>query len=355
MIRRRRRTREIPFSFDSFLDIVANVVGIIIRLILVVWIGARSYSSIQHLARQPAPSAEAKVGARAISDPLQADLARHREELTKVQERLLAQLRRLQHSQQEQAQARGALSALAARRAELESQQALLARGESQRDETARNAAASAAEIQARSRRLADEMRALELLPPPGNTLRYRTPVSRPLQSEELLFECYKGRVTFIDIGALLQEVRQKMEDQGKFLRTQWQIQDTSSSAGAFRLRYVIERERGILDSVGGAAFPESTGAYRYGLSEWQIEPVALVRGESMALALREGSDFRQIVDGLDPQHTAVTFWVYADSFDLYRKLRDFLYDRDVVVAGRPLPDGVPIASSRRGTISRGQ
>ncbi len=47
MIRRRRRVREIPFSFDSFLDIVANVVGVIIRLILVVWVGARSYSSLQ--------------------------------------------------------------------------------------------------------------------------------------------------------------------------------------------------------------------------------------------------------------------------------------------------------------------
>ena len=43
MIRRRRTQREIPFSFDSFLDVVANVVGIILRLILVAWVGARSY------------------------------------------------------------------------------------------------------------------------------------------------------------------------------------------------------------------------------------------------------------------------------------------------------------------------
>ena len=43
MYRRRRPTREIAFSFDSFLDVVANVVGIILRLILVAWVGARSY------------------------------------------------------------------------------------------------------------------------------------------------------------------------------------------------------------------------------------------------------------------------------------------------------------------------
>ena len=79
------------------------------------------------------------------------------------------------------------------------------------------------------------------------------------------------------------------------------------------------------------------------------------VRGETAERALVQGSDFRQLVDGIDPQQTVVTFWVYPDSFALFRRLRDFLYTRDVVVAGRPLPEGVPIASSRRGSVSRGQ
>jgi hypothetical protein len=70
---------------------------------------------------------------------------------------------------------------------------------------------------------------------------------------------------------------------------------------------------------------------------------------------LAEDSEFRQIVDTLDPQETAVTFWVYPDSFDLFRRLRDYLYERDVTVAGRALPEGIPIASSRRGSVSRGQ
>src|SRR6202035_582553 len=59
MIRRRRRSQEIGFSFDSFLDVVANVVGIIIRLILVVWVGARSYGTLHPL---PQPAAGAGRG-----------------------------------------------------------------------------------------------------------------------------------------------------------------------------------------------------------------------------------------------------------------------------------------------------
>ncbi len=61
------------------------------------------------------------------------------------------------------------------------------------------------------------------------------------------------------------------------------------------------------------------------------------------------------MVDALDPKTTAVTFWVYPDSFPLYRRLRDLLHERDFVVAGRPLPEGMPIGSSRHGTASRGQ
>ena len=44
-MRRRRAAKEIAFSFDSFLDLVANVVGIILRLILVAWMGARTYKA----------------------------------------------------------------------------------------------------------------------------------------------------------------------------------------------------------------------------------------------------------------------------------------------------------------------
>ncbi len=79
------------------------------------------------------------------------------------------------------------------------------------------------------------------------------------------------------------------------------------------------------------------------------------LRGETTEEALKPGSAFRRVIDALDPQQTAVTFWVYDDSFAVHRTLRDYLHGRDMVVAGRPLPDGVPIASSRKGTVSRGQ
>jgi hypothetical protein len=208
--------------------------------------------------------------------------------------------------------------------------------------------------LRQRGKRLAEEIKALEKQPPVKQTLRYRTPVSRPVQSEEFMFECKGGRITFIDIGALLAELKHGLDDKGQLLKSQWQINDVAGPIGAFRLRYTVERLRGTLDGVGDTA-PESRAQFRFGVSEWLLDPVALERGEPVDIALQENSEFRRVADGLDPQQAAVTFWVYPDSFAIYRRLRDYLYDRDIVVAGRPLPDGVPIRSTRNGSVSRGQ
>jgi hypothetical protein len=355
MIRRRRPTREIPFSFDSFLDIVANVVGIIIRLILVVWVGAQSYSSVQQYL-QPAPGAAPAEEQSLPADPLEREIALHRQELEEVRKRLLAQMSELEEVEQVSTQAATELTAVASQQQGLATERSAVEKTFAEHGRTTQTAALSLGELRQRSRQLANEIKALDKLPPATKTLRYRTPVSRPVQSEELLFECRNGRVTFIDIAALLAEVKQGLEDKGKLLRTQWLVSDETGPVGAFRLRYTIERERGRLDTLGGGAgLPEANGAFRYGLTSWQVEAIAFNRGETLEAALADGSEFRQVTDGIDPQHMVVTFWVYADSFPLFRRLRDYLYERDIVVAGRPLPEGFPIASSRQGSASRGQ
>ena len=351
MIRRRRQPREIPFSFDSFLDVVANVVGIIIRLILVVWVGARSYSSIQALS-QPAKPRETAAEVRLPDDPLQQELARHRQELAAVEARLLEQLRQLDLSKETGQQAEGQLKTLLARRDGLETEQTGLEKAKAGQDQSARYAALSLEELRQRQAKLLEEIRAVEKLPSAKNVLRYRTPVSRPVHTEEFFFECRQGRVCFIDVASMLEEVKQSMEAKTDMLRHQWQVADTTPPVGAFRLRFTIERERAALDNV--LATPLAGGGFRYGLGEWVVEPVAAVRGETLEQALAAGSQFRRLADTLDAA-AVVTFWIYPDSFAVYRRLRDYLYDRDVAVAGRPLPEGMPIACTRKGSASRAQ
>ena len=355
MIRRRRPVREIAFSFDSFLDVVANVVGIIIRLILVAWVGARSYGTLHVVPGAAVPAAEASAQTELPPDPMQQELERHRRELAAVQARLLEQLRQFQQVKEQEGQVTTQLAALTERKEKLQTQRSILTQATAERGKTKQAAALSLTELRQRGQRLTEEIRSIEKLPPLTKTLHYRTPVSRPVQADELLFECQHGRVAFIDIAALLVEVKRGLEDKGQMLRSRWQISETVGPVGPFRLRYLLERERGTFDALGSGPTPDADATFRYQLSSWEIEPVGLVRGETLEAALAPGSEFRQVADAIDPRQTVVTFWVYPDSFSLYRELRDYLYDRDVVVAGRPLPEGIPITSSRRGSVSRGQ
>jgi hypothetical protein len=355
MIRRRRAVREIAFSFDSFLDVVANVVGIIIRLILVVWVGARSYTSMTSQAQLKEAAGHLTEQIQDPSDPLHAEMAKHRQELAAAQARLLEHLRQAGLGQSRIEKSRDELAALGSTVEKQKRERADLERAAGTQRTATQTVALSLEKLRAKEKKLRDEILGLEKMPRLRKVIHYRTPVSAPVDSEEILFECRHGRVAYIEIAALLTEVGRSLDDKGKMLREQWRVEDVAGPIGGFRLQYRVERVQGALDGSEDESLPPSQGNFRYGMSGWQLEPVDPDRGETAQAALADGSLFRRVVDSLDPRQAAVTIFVYPDSFALYRTLRDYLYDHDVVVAGRPLPEGLPITCSRRGSRSRGQ
>src|SRR5437667_11715513 len=174
MIRRRRPVREIAFSFDSFLDVVANVVGIIIRLILVAWVGARSYGTLHVVPGAAQPAAEASAQTELPSDPMQQELERHRRELAAVQARLLEQLRQFQQVKEHEGQVTTQLAALRERKEKLQTQRSILTQATAERGKTKQAAALSLTELRQRGQRLTEEIRSSEKLPPFTKTLHYR-------------------------------------------------------------------------------------------------------------------------------------------------------------------------------------
>ncbi|MFO0970054.1 MAG: hypothetical protein U0793_31265 [Gemmataceae bacterium] len=367
MYRRRRSTREkIPFGFDSFLDVVANVIGIIIRLILVAWVGARAYTAamlekeerepIEHASVQvegtpvrheAPPPAETGLAAPESPNPLEEDIAKAKKEIDQARSRLVAYLDQLDR-------ARAKTAALRAGVADLKKEHIVLT-SRIKAEESAGAALKGKVDLdllsldrlKERSQEALAQIKKLEKEPIPKKLLRYRTPVSRVVEGEELMFECRAGRVAFIDVAAFMHEIQDGISDDKirdiARLKT-WS--GTTSEVGSFRVRFTFESTGGLFSTPGSVHIQ---------LTQWTVEPTALVRGETEAEALRAGSEFRRIVDRLDPNHTTVTFWVYPDSFALFRALRDHIYEGGVEVAGRPLPEGHPIGASIHGTRSRGQ
>ena len=351
MSRRRHKERPESFSFDSFLDVVANVCGIIIKLILVAWAGARLYHG-PVVSKPFVPDAVPEMVALAEAeqpDPLEKDV---KNEIDAVA-RLEAELAKLLAD----GDAGRSMAREAADMRRREDERLSLLRDEvvALEGKAVPMAPMPDAELKARLAEVERRIAELKASPSPKKVHRYPTPVSQTVQSEEILFEIRGNRVTAIDLGSMVEEIQQVMKEAGDELRTRWSIERRTAPAGAFRLKYTIERER-PLGLLGRSEFPDDRGSFRYGLTGWEVEPMDPARGEAVEKALAAGSNFRNIIDHLDPQVTAITLCVYPDSFDAYRRIRDHLHGKELVVAGRPLPPDVPIAmSTKKGTVSRGQ
>jgi hypothetical protein len=303
------------------------------------------------LTAETAPPAAAATP-KAADDPVSSELDRLRRELADARLRLLEQLGKLQLADEQSEQSREQLASLKKQHGDLDREATRVGAVLAGKGADVQQVVASAAELKKRGEDVLKQIKALEKLPPQKQVLRYHTPVSRAVHADEMFFECRHGRITFIDLPAFMQEVHATLDDRVSTLRTQWQVSATTAPAGPFRLHYTVEREKGTLEGIGGG--PQG-GGFRYGLSEWTLEPITENRGETLDVAMRDKSEFRKLVDRLDPQITVVTFWVYPDSFELFRRVRDHLYERGIEVAGRPLSDDSPIAASRSGTASRGQ
>jgi chaperonin cofactor prefoldin len=348
-----RRGSDPAFGSDSFLDVVANLVGIV--LIIIVLVGAR-IRELPDLAPPGTARLEVAPPTDEQSAALTRDIGKLESELARLQERLLDTLRAFDlvttksailERQRAEAQAKAKQVEVGIQRQDQES--AALSQALS-RLETERRS------LEERIAQLRKGIQELENAPPDRRVLRFHLPVSRPVSDGELLFELRGNRAAFVDLQSFIAEVKQKLPQKVELLRRQWEASDTTEPVGAFRMRYTVARDRTSgLDHAFTNLPPTEERGFSYALDSWTIEPILPVRGETLADALAEESLFRRVVDRADPDQVVLTFFVYTDSFEVYRQLRDWLYERGFQVAGRPMAADRLINGSRSGTLSRGQ
>lgn len=319
------------FGSDSFMDIVANVVGILIILLILVGLRVRN----------------------APSDDGAAPLA----ELTALRgdEQALTGAAR-----QRRAAAEALAREVAGRASENSRLAALLAERESARL-AARDAAASersgleqhVAEAASFLDRLEiDAADARSATPSAERIDSYPTPLAQLVLGDEAHFQLRGGRIAFIPLEDLLKELRSDARQQMTWkLRDLPESTETVGPVGGFRLRYTMKKFDVALGEVNGR---RQAGSYAE-LTEWTLIPVSAEMGETLEEALAEGSKFRQAVARLRPLDATVTVWTYADSFAEFRALKKELYAQGFATACRPLPNGHPISGSPDGSKSAAQ
>jgi hypothetical protein len=90
-------------------------------------------------------------------------------------------------------------------------------------------------------------------------------------------------------------------------------------------------------------------------LERFVLIPVRSDLGEPLETALQDGAEFRSLISQFDPNRTTVTVWVYPDSFDQFRQVKETLFRMGYLTAGRPMPEGQPIGGAPDGTRSASQ
>ncbi len=335
MRRRTRQTVEEPGQ-DSFLDIVANLVGILIILVMIV--GAQAKDAMLQTDKPMPTTGQAEVEKERNA----ASAARY--ELQRLVEKTKKQGVELAYRRAERDRMLVATAtienALEQRRQELSLEQ--------------RRAHDLQKQIAAARRRQEDLKSTRDLVErstAPVRVLKHRpTPLAKTVFGQELHFRLKRGRVVFVPLDELLELFTVEAKQKVWKLRQAPSITETVGPVRGFRLKYTLKKESYAASSRPGLPTQE-----RVVLDRFVLVPVRDDLGEPVDQALRPQSQFHSMLHSFNPNEVTVTIWVYPDSFENYRLLKEDLFKLGFLTASRPLSEGQPISGSPEGTRSAAQ
>ncbi|NCY02978.1 MAG: hypothetical protein EBX36_08735 [Planctomycetia bacterium] len=314
---------------DSFLDVVTNIVGILI--ILVMLVGGR--------ARQVVQTADPVRGERVAAIEQEIDLLDQQVAVTESEvEELAAQGRTVAMAAALAGESRLHLAtAVSAARVHVER----VKRETDVAQVKAAEAAARRKELETEIERCRLEAEGLAHLPATTQeVLAYPTPVGRTVTGEEIHFRLAEGRIAFIPIEELFELAKSQTRRHSGSIAEMASRIESVGPVGGFTLDYVIEAK---IDQARGQVLIRSR--------EWVVRPVGVGNGETTAEALGPQSRFHRQIAGVTPE-TTVTLWCYPDSFETYRAIREELHRLGIPTACRPMPEDAPIGGSTEGSKS---
>ena len=330
-----------PVNADSFLDIVASVVCIMLIMVLMVGMRIRNTPVDPMLTPEAAQAGAALEKVLGDERSLRGDLASTTREIENLEHQTTA--RTLQRD------------VLATGVAAMESD---LGQRRSQMDAQTQ-AGFDAAKNLTEARRRLDELRERRTRlqtsrPEPIVVENYPTPIGRAVDDDEIHFYIRQGRVAHVPVEKLVRLARDDARRKADKLLTRDDLPEFTEAVGpegGFRFRYTAERYENVEKEPGG------TMVRHIGLriTEWTVIPVAGQLGETVEEALLPKSAFHRALAEQRTSKPTITIWVYADSFDAFSQLRKELHQLGLGVAARPLPDGVMIAGSPKGSKSEAE
>lgn len=372
-------TGELPGQ-DSFLDIVANIVGILILLVMVV--GLRAAQTAGQQAEEQAAAAVQQdespesqpeppplsnqppgdIEDSRITSPASADQQLAADEVTTEQlgvvvrtamatrNEVIGKLRKVAASREEvalrDAERVHLTTMVASIEQEIDEYRERLSEDQQRDFELRAKLGAAEHELEQLSREriglvsreIAQQVEEIESLP---------TPLASTVSGDELHMRIRNGYVAFVPWDAIREELSTVMDNNLRRFDRVDRLSIDVGPIGGFRAEVQLVKQT-VRTREGQFT--------RVSVAEVTLEPESDTMGEPIAQALQPGSEtLTTIALRSQPRKPAITVWVYEDSFNEFRELKRRLFDAGYSVAGRPLTNDTPIGASPAGTKSAAQ
>jgi hypothetical protein len=338
---RKRKSTEIEIGGqDSFLDLVSNIVGILIILVMVAGIRAQ-YSS----ANVPDP-AEALADAQMLAEietkyqELQTKTAaavalRQNVEDLKAQSEIVADQIYRQSSEYA-----ALFDLMTSARAEIES----VAEEKSNTFKEKIEYQRQLLETNAKLEQIDKAKTYLNQVRPQATVMEnIPTPLSRTVDDleKEIHIRLLGGRIVYVPFMELITQMKRHVyEDRNHYAKQKSSIGKVGPIEN-FELEFLLATYTTPL--MYGSDSQSGTLILQYAEIVPKFEPMGEPTREALASSQ---SEFRRKLTLFRKDIYTVTVWVYPDSFEEYQELKRFLHDHGYSVAARPLATGHPISAS---------
>ncbi len=347
------RFQEEESSEDSFLDVVANVVGVLIILIMLV--GAQASRSIL-VAQTPQETATPEI----VAQPTNLDIRAMREELEQATQTAASSEHAVHNLVLQVAKISHEANAYDNQRVELAMHRSLMEEdlerrkdqlGEQQQREfdTQRQLLETKLDLDT----LTKEQLSLSSVPENVTEVEcIPTPLARVVDGPSIHLRLSKGLVSIVPFEQLMEEVQHNIAGTKRRLQEQGRAVETYGPLDGYRLKLTIAQRKSA-SSVGG---PLVGQAQRMKI-HWEAEilPVSTEIGQNVEQSLLPGGALHKHLLAQQRQRPAVVVWLYTDSFDEFRPLKRALWEMGFSMATRPMRPGSHIKASPDGTRAAAQ
>ncbi|MFO0913693.1 MAG: hypothetical protein U0795_12105 [Pirellulales bacterium] len=345
-MRRRPHEQSTSIGEEGYLNVVGQLVGILVVLVVVVGMSARgAWEESQRKAEaNQAPSgptlAEVEAQLRAANAKM--------ESLKEANARILLDRQRMQAEIAMRQMERDRLNMMRAQiEQEIKAQRENWSRAQQHSAQLKDQIDANEQELAKLKLRLEqlssaeDETVVLEHVP---------TPMAQTVFGNEEHYRLLGGRLAYVPLNALIEELKTDARQRLPELKNSNEITASIGPLQGFTMRYQLARQVLEVDTRFG------TQTHELGqLIGFELIADSDQLGEPIAELTRPGSILHDQLLRWPASKTVITVWTYPDSYDDFRRLRDYLQGLGYLCAARPLPAGQPISGSPQGTRSAAQ